>query len=354
MKSKREVRITNKAFHLENNVLKLPIELLNYDAVDKTITAVFEPSSVETGALEIIDGAIQIPIYSSMVRVGVNFIQLNFRWDENRLEQSGKLMWVIDKSLETEGAAQEEVDIITYLVNISTQAKKDADDLVEVVQGKLDNGDFIGPQGPQGIQGEQGIQGLKGDKGDQGIQGIQGIQGPKGDTGLQGPKGDKGDKGDPGEVTQEEFDDLKDQVALDKLNYATQIGTVANLATTSKVVVGAINEVNTNKANKAQEDWITPTLLNGWVNFDASTPLRYMKDEMGFVHFKGAVKSGASGQSCMQLPTAYRPPSDIRLFARLSGLVNGGVDIIAIDGRVTLTVASTTLVSLDSISFKAV
>lgn len=49
--------------------------------------------------------------------------------------------------------------------------------LVETVQTKLENGDFVGDKGDQGE---------KGDKGD------------KGDQGEKGEKGDKGDKGDPG------------------------------------------------------------------------------------------------------------------------------------------------------------
>lgn len=220
MINKKELQITENMFSLENDVITLALNAPEYDLTDKTITAVFNPSKVETGALEVVDGVIQIPIYSSMVQYGINYIQLNFRW-ENKLEQSGKLIWVIDKSLETEGVAQENVDIITYLVAQATQAKKDADDLIEVVQGKLDNGEFIGPIGPQGeqgIQGPQGIQGAKGDKGDTGLtgakgdQGIQGIQGPKGDkgdTGEQGIQGEKGDKGDTGEQGNDGYTPVK-------------------------------------------------------------------------------------------------------------------------------------------------
>ena len=155
MLKKQEIRITNKSFNLENNVIILAIELLNYDMAGKTITAAFEPVKIETGALEVVNNTIQIPIYSSMVQVGLNYIQLNFRW-ENKLEQSSKMIWIIDKSLETEGVAEEDIDIVSYLVGIATQAKTDADDLVDVVQGKLDNGDFIGEQGPQGEKGDKG------------------------------------------------------------------------------------------------------------------------------------------------------------------------------------------------------
>ena len=95
----------------------MAVELLDYDIEGKTITAVFEPSKVETEALEVVDRVVKIPIYSSMVQKGVNYIQLNFRWDTTKLEQSGKMLWVIDRSLETTGAAQEDVDIITYLIS---------------------------------------------------------------------------------------------------------------------------------------------------------------------------------------------------------------------------------------------
>ena len=130
MKSKRDIRITTKAFNLENNVLILPIKLLNYDTEGKTITAVFEPRRIETGALEVVDGVVQIPIYSSMVQAGMNSIQLNFRWDNTRLEQSPKMIWVIYKSLITESPAQEEVDIISYLLNEINAAKETADRMI--------------------------------------------------------------------------------------------------------------------------------------------------------------------------------------------------------------------------------
>lgn len=128
MLKKKDIRIPNKAFHLENNSLTLSIELLNYTIDGKIITASFEPARIETGALEISDGVILIPIHSNMVKIGINYIQLNIRWDGNKLEQSPKMLWQIDKSLETDGAAPEDVDLISYLVSIATQAKVDADD----------------------------------------------------------------------------------------------------------------------------------------------------------------------------------------------------------------------------------
>ena len=63
------------------------------------------------------------------------------------------------------------------------------------------------------------------------------------------------------------------------------------------------------KANKKQEDWITPTLLNGWYAIRPDEPPQYMKDEFGFVHFRGVISKGASATSnvAFQIPIGYRP-----------------------------------------------
>ena len=63
------------------------------------------------------------------------------------------------------------------------------------------------------------------------------------------------------------------------------------------------------KANKKQEAWITPTLLNGWYAIRPDEPPQYMKDEFGFVHFRGTISKGASATSNVAfiLPSEYRP-----------------------------------------------
>ena len=60
------------------------------------------------------------------------------------------------------------------------------------------------------------------------------------------------------------------------------------------------------KADKKQEDWITPTLRNG-ATTDTYAPVGYMKDEMGFVHFKGRLKAAAGAPSFV-VPEGYRFP----------------------------------------------
>lgn len=64
------------------------------------------------------------------------------------------------------------------------------------------------------------------------------------------------------------------------------------------------------KAQKQQPQWITPTLLNGWVSYNTSSLLiGYYKDDMGFVRIRGIAKSGtmAAGTVLFTLPVGYRP-----------------------------------------------
>ncbi len=95
-----------------------------------------------------------------------------------------------------------EFPMLVQALEDTREATRGAHDIINTVQQKLDNGDFVGPQGPQGEQG------------------IQGVQGERGPQGEQGPKGDKGD---PGEVTQVEFDALQNEVTTLKNDYATYL-----------------------------------------------------------------------------------------------------------------------------------
>lgn len=60
------------------------------------------------------------------------------------------------------------------------------------------------------------------------------------------------------------------------------------------------------KANKVQEAWITPTLLNGWTNYGTDV-LKMYKDEFGIVHIRGRVRGGLAFNPIITLPAGYRP-----------------------------------------------
>ena len=61
------------------------------------------------------------------------------------------------------------------------------------------------------------------------------------------------------------------------------------------------------KADKVQEAWITPTLINGWKTF-VNSPVQYRKDEFGIVHFRGRLDpSTKTAMEFCYLPAGYRP-----------------------------------------------
>jgi len=59
------------------------------------------------------------------------------------------------------------------------------------------------------------------------------------------------------------------------------------------------------------EDWIYPTLQNGWVAYDAARTPRYKMNADGVVAITGLVKDGANwGAVIFTLASEYRPVSN--------------------------------------------
>lgn len=112
------------------------------------------------------------------------------------------------------------------------------------------------------------------------------------------------------------------------INY---VGDLETLTTDEKsTIVGALNEIDSSikshlvenvnqgnphgidaKANKQQENWIKPTLLNDWTEI---YPVEYRKNEFGNVEIKGLVGEGITNDNTtiFQLPEGYRPSSNRR------------------------------------------
>ena len=103
------------------------------------------------------------------------------------------------------------------------------------------------------------------------------------------------------------------------------------------------------KANKEQEDWITPTLLNGHEE-DEDYPIGYMKDEFGIVHLKGTLTNISTGTNAFQLPSGYRPPQESRLVGYTGNSTTQGRMLISNFGNL-LVVSYAAYISLDGISF---
>ena len=99
------------------------------------------------------------------------------------------------------------------------------------------------------------------------------------------------------------------------------------------------------KADKKQEDWITPTLTNGWTVVGV---VAYRKDEFGRVYFRGRVTGGTLGTAVFTLPNEYKNGYS-NYFAGISDSANLSRVIIGWDGTVRIYDKNNN-VSLDGIS----
>ena len=108
------------------------------------------------------------------------------------------------------------------------------------------------------------------------------------------------------------------------------LGNVDNTSDVNKPVSTAMQTALNLKANKAQEEWITPTLLNGFTS--TLLPMRYKKDSLGFVHIQGQVENITPNKTIFVLPVGYRPDRRV-LFSHVSDLT--GVNYSLVDSAGT-------------------
>jgi hypothetical protein len=88
--------------------------------------------------------------------------------------------------------------------------------------------------------------------------------------------------------------------------------------------------------------WVIPTLLNSWVNYDATlfTGARYRKLNTGMVVIQGLVKSGTGPTSTFfTLPAGYRPLKQL-IFPAIANNTFARVDVQA-DGQVVWSTGGT-------------
>jgi hypothetical protein len=104
-------------------------------------------------------------------------------------------------------------------------------------------------------------------------------------------------------------------------------------------------------AKKSKYPWIAPTLLNAWVNFGgAYATVGYTKDDFGYVHIRGLIKSGTIAQAAFVLPVGFRPEKDILIATTSNGAF--GQLSIRTDGQVFVESGSNINFSLEGILFR--
>ena len=95
----------------------------------------------------------------------------------------------VDQSLQGEGdqpgsPVHDVLDRVDGALSAAQSARDALETLIESVQNKLDNGDFVGAQGPKGDPGKQGETGARGETGAAGPQGLPGTDGSPGADGV--------------------------------------------------------------------------------------------------------------------------------------------------------------------------
>ncbi len=127
------------------------------------------------------------------------------------------------------------------------------------------------------------------------------------------------------------------------------LGNVDNTSDANKPVSTAQQAALNAKANSAQSAWVAPTLAGAWLNFGGSYEAAgYLKDNFGFLHLKGLVKSGTG--VIFNLPVGFRP-SEEKIFASIG---NGTLADVRVgtNGDVSLYSGNSSYLSLSGIVFQ--
>ncbi|XOK60196.1 hypothetical protein ACJ7K1_27250 [Paenibacillus elgii] len=141
--------------------------------------------------------------------------------------------------------------------------------------------------------------------------------------------------------------------------FASNIKSVVDtLAVGQSDMAARIGALEITRAQRAQPQWIKPTLLNGWTNFDLNdASAGYCLDEFSIVRLQGLIKPGvtAQGTVILQLPASCRP-SHIRRFTvpALGDGVFSFADLFVNSRgelRIDAVPKGVTWVSLDTITF---
>ncbi|WP_163853960.1 hypothetical protein [Paenibacillus elgii] len=142
--------------------------------------------------------------------------------------------------------------------------------------------------------------------------------------------------------------------------YAGNVKTVVNtMAAGQADLLARVSVLENTKAQKVQGQWITPTLLNGWVSEGSGYSIPgYYIDQFGIVHLSGVIRSGVTSTFTVlfYLPARYRPKNRLNLaIFTFDGSSTGICSLhIEADGAVKIgSINCKQYISLDGISFLA-
>lgn len=115
-------------------------------------------------------------------------------------------------------------------------------------------------------------------------------------------------------------------------------------------ITDEVNRLTDLSIANAPTPWITATLTNGWVNFDArAAQYRKIGD---IVYLRGVIKNGGLATVAFNLPIGYRPPSYGNLGFIVESNINPALVNVEANGNVMPVSGSpTNYVRLEPIYF---
>ena len=128
---------------------------------------------------------------------------------------------------------------------------------------------------------------------------------------------------------------------------------LADLVDSVQQNTARVSVLENKKADKDNPTWITPILLNAWINYGVNDETAgFLKDSQGYVHIKGTIKLGALNVPVFTLPVGYRPKATLRF--TINATNKFGAMRIGADGAVIMeTGVDGTYVSLQIPPFLA-
>ncbi|SHI42156.1 hypothetical protein [Parasporobacterium paucivorans] len=120
------VPITDQAFDTTSGIVTLSVLITTdgtapYDLTGKTVTARFNPAEVESAVLSVVDGKVQLPVYSNYLKPAINYIQLIVR-EGDTVDPAPMLKWAVGTGLKGTTPATGAPDIVTALIAEVTAA----------------------------------------------------------------------------------------------------------------------------------------------------------------------------------------------------------------------------------------
>ncbi len=149
----------------------------------------------------------------------------------------------------------------------------------------------------------------------------------------------------------QDIDNINNEIVTIETNINNINADIDNLQSTVATHTSQLEE----KANKIQENWISPTLLNGTINQDVNNfnLASYRKNNFGIVNLKGVIQVTGTSTIIFILPVGYRPDRIYYFPVMCAGPTLGQMTVKA-TGEVIFIGGVFSYIDLSTINFEAV